>query len=88
MPHRIEAVAQAIEAFKAGRMVAVTDDDDRENEGDLNRRRVVVHAGADAFIIRHTSASSARRSRPRTRAACGSTRWWPSTTRPWVRPSR
>ena len=31
----MERVAQAIRAFEKGEMVVVTDDDDRENEGDL-----------------------------------------------------
>ena len=32
MPH---SVTEAIEAFARGEIVVVTDDDDRENEGDL-----------------------------------------------------
>ena len=49
------AVAEAIAAFGRGEIVVVTDDDDRENEGDLIM--AAVHATPEklAFIIRHTS---------------------------------
>lgn len=45
----------AVEAFKRGEIVVVTDDNDRENEGDLVL--AAVHATPEklAFIIRHTS---------------------------------
>jgi 3,4-dihydroxy 2-butanone 4-phosphate synthase/GTP cyclohydrolase II len=53
MPHaRVEA---ALEAFKAGEIVVVTDDDDRENEGDLIIAAVHCTAEKMAFIVRHTS---------------------------------
>jgi 3,4-dihydroxy 2-butanone 4-phosphate synthase/GTP cyclohydrolase II len=45
-----DKVREAIRRFLAGEVVIVTDDDDRENEGDL------VCAGSPekmAFIIRH-----------------------------------
>jgi 3,4-dihydroxy 2-butanone 4-phosphate synthase/GTP cyclohydrolase II len=47
-------IEQAIAAFARGEIVVVTDDDDRENEGDLVM--AAVHATPDkmAFIIRHT----------------------------------
>ncbi|HZT87418.1 MAG TPA: 3,4-dihydroxy-2-butanone-4-phosphate synthase [Stellaceae bacterium] len=47
-------VPDAIEAFGRGEIVVVTDDNDRENEGDLIL--AAVHATPDkmAFIIRHT----------------------------------
>jgi 3,4-dihydroxy 2-butanone 4-phosphate synthase/GTP cyclohydrolase II len=50
-----ERVAAAVRAFAAGEIVVVTDDDDRENEGDLIL--AAVHATPEklAFIIRHTS---------------------------------
>ena len=50
-----ERAAAAVEAFGRGEMVVVTDDNDRENEGDLVL--AAVHATAEklAFIIRHTS---------------------------------
>jgi 3,4-dihydroxy 2-butanone 4-phosphate synthase/GTP cyclohydrolase II len=48
------SVREAIDAFARGEIVVVTDDDDRENEGDLII--AAVHATPDklAFIIRHT----------------------------------
>jgi 3,4-dihydroxy 2-butanone 4-phosphate synthase / GTP cyclohydrolase II len=48
------SVRAAIDAFARGEIVVVTDDDDRENEGDLIM--AAVHATPDkmAFIIRHT----------------------------------
>lgn len=48
-------VRQAIEAFKAGEMVVVTDDDDRENEGDLIVAAVHCTPEHMAFIVRYTS---------------------------------
>ena len=48
-------VAAAIEAFKRGEIVVVTDDDDRENEGDLIVAAVHCTPEKMAFIIRHTS---------------------------------
>lgn len=47
--------AEAIRAFERGEIVIVTDDDDRENEGDLIV--AAVHATPEklAFIVRHTS---------------------------------
>jgi len=48
-------VRQAIEAVAAGEIVVVTDDNDRENEGDLIV--AAVHATPEklAFIVRHTA---------------------------------
>lgn len=51
MPH---TVTQAIEAFAAGEIVIVTDDDDRENEGDLIVAAVHCTPEKMAFIIRNT----------------------------------
>ncbi len=50
-----QAVERALEAFRAGRMVAVLDDDDRENEGDLIVAASLCTPEQMAFIIRHTS---------------------------------
>src|SRR5258708_29274434 len=49
------SVREAIDAFSRGEIVVVTDDDDRENEGDLII--AAVHASSEkmAFIIRHTA---------------------------------
>jgi len=48
-------VADALRAFEAGEIVVVTDDDDRENEGDLIVAAVHCTPEKMAFIIRHTS---------------------------------
>ncbi|WP_350333006.1 3,4-dihydroxy-2-butanone-4-phosphate synthase [Coralliovum pocilloporae] len=48
-------VAEAIRAFENGEMVVVTDDDDRENEGDLIVAASLVTPEQMAFIVRHTS---------------------------------
>jgi 3,4-dihydroxy 2-butanone 4-phosphate synthase / GTP cyclohydrolase II len=48
-------VEQAIAAFARGEIVVVTDDDDRENEGDLFVAASMCTAEKMAFIIRHTS---------------------------------
>lgn len=47
-------VPQALEALKAGRMIIITDDEARENEGDLVLAARNVTEEAMAFIIRHT----------------------------------
>ena len=49
---RVEA---AIKAFARGELVVVTDDDDRENEGDLFIAASLCTPEKMAFIIRHTS---------------------------------
>ena len=48
-------VAEAIRAFEKGEIVVVTDDDDRENEGDLIVSAVHATPEKLAFIVRHTS---------------------------------
>jgi 3,4-dihydroxy 2-butanone 4-phosphate synthase/GTP cyclohydrolase II len=50
-----DRVSEAIAAFRRGEIVVVTDDDDRENEGDLIL--AAVHATPEklGFIVRHTS---------------------------------
>jgi 3,4-dihydroxy 2-butanone 4-phosphate synthase / GTP cyclohydrolase II len=49
-----ESVRDAIDAFSRGEIVVVTDDDDRENEGDLIVAAVHATPEKMAFIIRHT----------------------------------
>ena len=69
----------AIKAFAKGEIVVVTDDDDRENEGDLFVAASLCTPEKMAFIIRNTSgivcaplgAEQARR--------CISIRWWRRT---------
>ena len=50
--HLLESV---VEAFRRGEIVVVTDDDDRENEGDLFVAAAACTPEKMAFIIRHTS---------------------------------
>jgi 3,4-dihydroxy 2-butanone 4-phosphate synthase/GTP cyclohydrolase II len=52
MPH--SSVTDAIEAFARGEIVVVTDDDDRENEGDLVVAASLCTPEKMAFIIRNT----------------------------------
>ena len=49
----VQAVTSAIEAIAAGELVIVTDDDDRENEGDLICAASLCTPEKMAFIIRH-----------------------------------
>src|ERR1700720_4089492 len=48
-------VPQVIDAFARGEIVVVTDDNDRENEGDLILAAVHATPEKMAFIIRHTA---------------------------------
>src|ERR671910_3158181 len=48
------SVTDAVEAFTRGEIVIVTDDDDRENEGDLIVAAALCTPEKMAFIIRHT----------------------------------
>ena len=48
-----QSVSQAIEAIARGEIVIVTDDDDRENEGDLVCAAALCTAEKMAFIIRN-----------------------------------
>jgi 3,4-dihydroxy 2-butanone 4-phosphate synthase/GTP cyclohydrolase II len=49
------SIAEAIAAIKAGRMVVVVDDEDRENEGDLIVAAEHATPEVMAFFVRHTS---------------------------------
>src|SRR5205085_2428652 len=49
-----QRIATAVEAFARGEIVVVTDDDDRENEGDLVLAAVHATPEKMAFIIRNT----------------------------------
>lgn len=55
MDRDLSHVEEAIAAFKQGAMLVVTDDDDRENEGDLFVAAEHCTPEAMAFIVRHTS---------------------------------
>src|SRR4051794_38226766 len=49
------AVQRAVAALAAGRMVIVTDDADRENEGDLVLCAATVTPEQVAFVVRHST---------------------------------
>jgi len=51
----LDRVAAAIAAFRNGEIIIVTDDDDRENEGDLIVAAQHATPEKIAFIIRHTT---------------------------------
>ena len=55
MDRDLSHVQAAIDAFARGAMLVVTDDDDRENEGDLFVAAEHCTTEAMAFIVRHTS---------------------------------
>ena len=52
---KFDSIEVAIAAIKAGEMIVVVDDDDRENEGDLIMAASKATSEAVAFMIRHTS---------------------------------
>ena len=51
----LNSVEDIIADLKAGRMVLIMDDEDRENEGDLIMAAELATPEAVAFMIRHTS---------------------------------
>jgi 3,4-dihydroxy 2-butanone 4-phosphate synthase / GTP cyclohydrolase II len=51
--HAVERVERAVEAIRAGRMVILTDDEDRENEGDLTMAAEKVTPEAVNFMAKH-----------------------------------
>lgn len=55
MPYDQAKVVEALRAFEKGEIVVVTDDDGRENEGDLIVAAVHTTPEKMAFIVRHTS---------------------------------
>ena len=55
MPESHKIIEDAIAAFARGEIVVVTDDDDRENEGDLFVAATLCTPEKMAFIIRNTS---------------------------------
>src|SRR3979409_2069646 len=48
-------IPEVLQAFASGEIVVVTDDEDREGEGDLIVAASLCTAEKMAFIIRHTS---------------------------------
>ena len=55
MSTRLSTIEHALEALKAGRPVLVTDDEDRENEGDVILAAATATTEWMAWTIRHTS---------------------------------
>jgi 3,4-dihydroxy 2-butanone 4-phosphate synthase / GTP cyclohydrolase II len=55
MPYDQKKIVEALRAFERGEIVVVTDDDGRENEGDLIVAAVHCTPEKMAFIVRHTS---------------------------------
>jgi 3,4-dihydroxy 2-butanone 4-phosphate synthase/GTP cyclohydrolase II len=51
----LDSVEELLAELRAGRMVIVMDDEDRENEGDLIMAAEYANPEAVAFMIRHTS---------------------------------
>ena len=51
----LNSVEEIVADLKAGRMVVIMDDEDRENEGDLIMAAELATPEAVAFMIRHTS---------------------------------
>src|ERR1700709_355531 len=54
-PFMADPIQDVLQAFANGELVVVTDDDDREGEGDLIVAATLCTAEKMAFIIRHTS---------------------------------
>src|SRR3979411_1632582 len=50
-----DTIQEVLQAFAKGELVVVTDDDDREGEGDLIVAASLCTAEKMAFIIRHSS---------------------------------
>ncbi len=55
IPAGFDDVARAVEQLAAGRPIIVTDDADRENEGDLIAAGALLTAETLGFLVRHTS---------------------------------
>lgn len=54
-PFGRDSVIAAVEALKQGKPIVVTDDEDRENEGDLIMAGELATAETVGFIVRHSS---------------------------------
>jgi 3,4-dihydroxy 2-butanone 4-phosphate synthase/GTP cyclohydrolase II len=52
---RFATIPEAVEAIKAGKIVVVVDDEDRENEGDLVMAAEAATPETLAFMVNHTS---------------------------------
>ena len=54
-PVVFDSIEEALDEIRAGRLVVVADDADRENEGDLIMAAEKVTPEGIAFMVRHTS---------------------------------
>src|SRR5690606_30772319 len=52
-PSPFASIEDAVEALRAGRMIVVVDDEDRENEGDLTMAASKVTPEAVNFMVKH-----------------------------------
>lgn len=52
---RFDPINEVVDEIRAGRMVVICDDEERENEGDLIMAAQVVTPESIAFIVRHSS---------------------------------
>ena len=84
----IHKIQTAIDAFARGEILVVTDDDDRENEGDLIIAASYCTPEKMAFIVRNTCGIVCTPLSPTRQSDCASTRWCRRTTRRSARPSR
>ena len=72
---KYNTIEEAIAAIKAGKMVLVTDDEDRENEGDLIMAAELCTPEAINFMAKELAASSACRLRAKSWTSCNSALW-------------
>ena len=72
---KYNTIDEAIAAIKAGQMVLVTDDEDRENEGDLIMAAELCTPEAINFMARKHADLSACRPTARFWTSCSSALW-------------
>ena len=75
-----DTIQEVLQAFAKGELVVVTDDDDREGEGDLIVAASLCTAEKMAFIIRHTSGIVCAPITTDDARGFGSIRWWRTTS--------
>ena len=72
---KFNTVEEAIAAIKAGKMVLVTDDEDRENEGDLIMAAELCTPEAVNFMAKYARGLSVCRQLRRSWISCNLARW-------------
>ena len=72
---KYNTIDEAIAAIKAGQMVLVTDDEDRENEGDLIMAAELCTPEAINFMAKEARDLSACRQTARLWTSCSSALW-------------